>query len=164
VSAETVREAIRLLAESAGDEGMIGGQTIDLDGETRRLEFSELLRLHRLKTGALIKCAALLGVLAAGYGRDSREAEDAERYADGIGLAFQVVDDILDATATAEELGKSVGGDAERNKTTFLSYYSVEGAWEYAREITEGAVRSIDSWSRPDTLCDLAYYLLNRKK
>ena len=163
VDAETAGEAIKLLAEAAGDEGMIGGQTIDLDGEKRRLEFSELLTLHRLKTGALIKCAALLGVISAGYGRDSREAREAERYAEGIGLAFQVVDDILDATATAEALGKSVGGDAERNKTTFLTYYSVDGAWEYAREITEESVRSIETWQSPDTLRDLAYYLLNRK-
>ena len=164
VSAETAKEAVRLLAEAAGDEGMIGGQTIDLDGEKRRLDFSELLTLHRLKTGALIKCAALLGALAAGYGRESKEAKEAESYAEGIGLAFQVVDDILDATATAEALGKSVGGDAERNKTTFLSYYSVDGAWEYAREITENAVKGISAWSAPDTLCELAYYLLDRKK
>ena len=164
VGAETAREAVRLLAEAAGDEGMIGGQTIDLDGEKRRLDFGELLTLHRLKTGALIRCAALLGALAAGYGRGSKEAVEAATYAEGIGLAFQVVDDILDATATEEALGKSVGGDAERNKTTFLSYYSVEGAWEYAREITENAVKSIDGWSNPDTLCDLAYYLLERKK
>ena len=164
VSAETAREAVKLMAEAAGDEGMIGGQTIDLDGEKRRLDFDELLTLHKLKTGALIKCAALLGALAAGYGRDSREAKEATAYAEGIGLAFQVVDDILDATATAEALGKSVGGDAERNKTTFLTYYSAEGAWEYAREITEKSVKSIEAWESPQVLRDLAYYLLDRKK
>ena len=126
--------------------------------------FTSKTMLRAVAVGASVSvCAALLGVIAAGYGRDSRVAEEAERYADGIGLAFQVVDDILDATATAETLGKSVGGDAERNKTTCLSYYSVDGAWEYAREITDGAVRGIESWRSPDTLRDLAYYLLNRK-
>ena len=164
VTAETARDAVGIMAEAAGDEGMIGGQVIDLDGETRRLDFDELLTLHRLKTGALIRCAALLGVLAAGYGIDSKEANDAVAYAEGIGLAFQVVDDILDATATEEALGKSVGGDAERNKTTFLSYYSVDGARAYAREITENAVRGVSHWESPKILCELAYYLLDRKK
>ena len=163
VSGEAAREAVCLLSEAAGDEGMIGGQTIDLDGETRRLSFEELLTLHRLKTGALIKCAAQLGALAAGYGRDSRESREAVAYAEGIGLAFQVVDDILDATATEAELGKSVGGDAERNKTTFLSYYTVEDAEKYAEEITEKAVKSIDGWRSPHILSELARYLLNRK-
>ena len=156
-------EAVRLISEAAGESGMIGGQVIDLSGETRRLDFSELLKLHSLKTGALIKCAARLGALSAGYFPGSERSEQAARYAEGIGLAFQVIDDILDATASAEEIGKSVGGDAEHNKTTFLTYYSVEDANKYAKELTDKAVDQISEWKDSDTLSELAEYLLNRK-
>ena len=156
-------EAVRLIAEAAGDMGMIGGQIIDLQGETRRLEWGQLLRLHRLKTGALIKCAACLGALAAGFGKDSKEYQEAGVYAEGIGLAFQVIDDLLDATATEEELGKSVGSDAARGKTTFLSYFDVVGAKEYARELTDTSVKAVGSWQDSRTLTELAYYLLERK-
>ena len=155
--------AVRLLGEAAGERGMIGGQIIDLSGEQKRLEFGQLLRLHKLKTGALIKCAASLGALAAGYTPDTKEAKEAEAYAESIGLAFQVIDDILDATATAEDIGKSVGGDAEHNKTTFLTYFDVNGAAEYARELTTSAIENIKDWESTDTLRELAYYLLERK-
>ena len=156
-------EAVRLIAEAAGECGMIGGQIIDLAGEHKKLEFGQLLRLHRLKTGALIRCAACLGALSAGYSKNSEQYRQAEAYADGVGLAFQVIDDILDATATEEELGKSVGGDAERGKTTFLTYFDVSGAKEYACELTDGAVRNISDWQSPGILSELAYYLLERK-
>ena len=156
-------EAVRLIAEAAGECGMIGGQIIDLAGEHKKLSFEQLLRLHRLKMGALIRCAACLGALSAGYGADSKEYKEAEAYADGIGLAFQVVDDILDATSTEEELGKSVGGDAEHGKTTFLTYFDVDGAKEYAKELTDRSVAVIAEWKNPETLIELAYYLLERK-
>ena len=155
--------SVRLLGEAAGERGMIGGQIIDLDGEHKKLEFGQLLRLHRLKTGALIKCAAALGALSAGYAPDSEKAREAMAYAEGIGLAFQVIDDILDATATAEQLGKSVGGDAEHNKTTFMTYFDVKGAYGYAKELTETALENINGWQSPETLRELAYYLLERK-
>ena len=156
-------EAVRLISQAAGDEGMIGGQVIDLRGESQRLEFGQLLRLHRLKTGALIKCAAALGALAAGYGRESSEYGEAVAYAEGIGLAFQVIDDILDVTADEGELGKTVGSDAARGKTTFLSYFDVAGAAEYARELTDTAVSAVSRWQKSETLTELAYYLLDRK-
>jgi len=162
-TAEMTAEAVRLISEASGECGMIGGQIIDLSGEKKKLDFEQLLRLHRLKTGALIKCAALLGALSAGFAPNSKRADEAARYAEGVGLAFQVIDDILDATSTAEEIGKSVGGDAEHNKTTFLTYFDVSHARKYAQELTEDAVKSISSWKSPETLCELAYYLLDRK-
>ena len=155
-------EAVRLVAQAAGDCGMIGGQIMDLNGETQQLPLEKLLRLHGMKTGALIECSALLGCLAAGFSPDSEEARAASVYARNVGLAFQVIDDILDSTATAEELGKSVGGDAERHKTTFLTYFDVSGAKRYAEELTERAVEAIASWERGDTLRGLARYLLER--
>ena len=142
---------------------MIGGQIIDLAGETKKLEFTQLLRLHSLKTGALMRCAAGLGAIAAGYPSDSDEYKSAVKYADSIGLAFQVIDDILDATATADEIGKSVGGDAEKNKTTFLTYFDEQGAKEYAKELTADAISSIKTLDHSEDLVMLAEYLLDRK-
>ena len=156
-------EAVKLLADAAGECGMIGGQIIDLAGEKKRLEFGQLLRLHSLKTGALIRCAAGLGAIAAGYYPESEEFKAATEYADGIGLAFQVIDDVLDATSTADEIGKSVGGDADHNKTTFMTYFDVEGARAYAEEVTNKAISAISEWENSGTLIDLAAYLLERK-
>lgn len=163
VTPEIAAEAVSILADAAGESGMIGGQIIDLSGEGRKLEFGQLLRLHSLKTGALIRCAAQLGALAAGYSADSDMSRRVARYAENIGLAFQVIDDILDATATAEQTGKSVGSDAERNKTTFLSYFDVSGAHSYAEELTRDAISCISDLENADTLEELAYYLLGRK-
>ena len=155
-------EAVRLVAEAAGDCGMIGGQIMDLEGETKRHSLEKLLRLHGMKTGALIECSALLGCLAAGYLPDSEEARAASTYAKNIGLAFQIIDDILDATATEEELGKSVGSDAERNKTTFLTYFDVAEARKYAETLTDQAIEAIAHWEHGEILRQLARYLLER--
>ena len=155
-------EAVRLIARAAGDVGMIGGQIMDLDGETKTLPMEKLLRLHGMKTGALIECSALLGCLAAGFFPDSEEAQAASTYAQGVGLAFQVIDDILDLTATAEQLGKSVGGDAEHHKTTFLTYFDVDGARAYAEKLTKDATEAVAHWEQGETLRQLAQYLLER--
>lgn len=162
VSSDIRSRAVGLLAEAAGDSGMIGGQMMDLNGESVCLPMEKLLRLHSLKTGALIRCSALLGALAAGYFPDCTEAKAAEEYADAIGLAFQVIDDILDGTATAEQLGKSVGGDAAHHKTTFLTYFDCRAAKQYAAEQTARAVSAIAGWKDSETLTDLAVYLLER--
>lgn len=164
LSAEKKAEAVRIIAEAAGDRGMIGGQVMDLIGETEELEFDKLLRLHTLKTGALIKCSARLGCLAAGYFPDSNEAKAFSRYAEKLGIAFQVVDDVLDQTADEKELGKSIGSDAGHNKTTFLTYYSPEDAMDYARMLTEEAVSAISDINGGEIFAELAYYLLERKK
>ena len=155
-------EAVRLMADAAGEQGMIGGQIIDLEGETRQLPFETLLRLHSKKTGALIECAARLGALAAGFMPDTPESEAAAEYARGIGLAFQVIDDVLDACGNEAELGKTIGADASHHKTTFLTYYNPVGAKEYASTLTEGAKEAIREWKDAQTLIALAEYLLNR--
>ena len=163
LSAEQKSSAVVVLANAAGDCGMIGGQVIDLDGENKELSFDKLLKLHAHKTGALIRCAATLGCIAAGFATDTPEAKAIEAYADKIGLAFQVVDDILDATASEEELGKTVGSDADNNKTTFLTFYSIEGAAEYAARLTAEAIEAVSGIPGTDVLCGLAEELLSRK-
>lgn len=162
VSPRTALTASLELSRAAGSEGMIGGQIIDMRGETEDLDFDTLLRLHSKKTGALIRVSALLGCLAAGLQTEDEKTQAAVRYADQIGLAFQIVDDILDATATAEQLGKSVGGDAEHHKTTFLTFFTIEDARAYAARLTEDAVEAVAPYEGCERLRQLAGYLLAR--
>lgn len=163
VSAETVATAIRLMSVAAGDEGMIGGQVTDIEGEGRELSLDELMTLHALKTGKMIELSAALGALAAGYGEDTREFSAVCAYARGIGLAFQVIDDLLDVLGDEETVGKTLASDAENNKTTFLTYYSIEDAYRYAEEITRKAMAELDGMKNTETLLALAVFLINRK-
>ena len=156
--------AVKLLSEASGDHGMIGGQIMDLHGETERLDMDTLLKVQKLKTGALIECSARLGALAAGYAPDTKESDMAALYAQKIGLAFQIVDDILDVTGSEEDVGKSVRSDAEHNKTTFMTYYDVDGARAYAADLTAEAISAISGIEGSETLTDLAAYLLVRNK
>ena len=154
--------AVSVLSRSAGEFGMIGGQIMDLDGETKRLDLEHLLKLHSMKTGALMVCAAKLGAIAAGFSPDSPETAAVVEYAAKIGLAFQVIDDVLDVVGDEAELGKSLRSDAERNKTTFMTYYTVDEARAYAAELTADAVSAISDFDGSATLTDLAAYLLDR--
>ena len=163
LSDKTVRQASLALSCSAGDFGMIGGQVIDLRGETESLSYETLLKLHRKKTSAIIRCAALLGCIAAGLEWNDERSEAATAYAENIGLAFQIIDDILDATGDEALLGKPIGSDAESNKTTFLSFFSVDEAYEKASELTRAAIESIGGYEASDALVALANYLLERR-
>ena len=164
VSPETAVKAVAYLSGCAGRYGMVGGQIMDLEGEHKTLTLDELLKLHSLKTGALISAAAVMGALAAGIDLTDPCMEDVVTYAENIGLAFQIVDDILDATGDSESLGKNVGVDAERNKNTFLSFYSVEKAQFYADRLTRDAVAAIKKYPESETLVAVAEWLATRKK
>ncbi len=164
VGAEIAAKAVAYLAACAGRYGMVGGQVMDLEGEKKKLTLDQLLKLHSLKTGALISAAAVLGALSAGISLTDRCMEDVVTYAENIGLAFQIVDDILDATGNAEELGKNVGVDTEHQKNTFLSFYTVEEAQFYADRLTAEAVRAIRKYPGSESLVALAEWLATRKK
>lgn len=156
--------AVRLLSLAAGKAGMIGGQMIDMRGETEPLDFETLLEMHAKKTGALIEAACLLGCFCAGiFDKNDDRYRAAIFYAHGIGLAFQIVDDCLDAVGDEAALGKSVGSDAASGKTTFLTFMTTDDAMEYARTLTEGAKAAIAEFEGSETLCALADYLLERK-
>lgn len=157
-------EAVRLIGEAVSSEGMIGGQIIDMRGERERLDFETLLKLHRKKTGAMIILSAELGCLAAGVSKDDPKYAAAVKYAENIGLAFQIVDDILDVTADPAVLGKSVGSDADSNKTTFISFMTLEEAKQYASRLTSEAKKALECFDDPGVLVALADYLLVREK
>lgn len=130
--AETVLRCVNQLSRAAGVEGMIGGQVIDTAPEEVPMTPEQLEAMHGMKTGALIRSAAVLGCLAAGAPRDV--VMQADLYAAKIGLAFQIVDDILDVTEESEKLGKSTS-DADNKKTTYITLYGVEKAREMVRRL-----------------------------
>ena len=162
VSASARVCATAVLAKAAGDCGMIGGQVIDLEGESKKLSFDELLTLHALKTGKMIEVSAVLGSIAAGYEITDRKTQLIASYARKIGLAFQVIDDLLDVIGDEATVGKTLCSDADNQKTTFMSYFDVEGAKKYASELTLSAIEDIKQIENSDALAELALYLLER--
>lgn len=161
-SAQAKANAALALSQGAGSFGMVQGQVIDMFGEQNELSLNELLELHEGKTGALIKAAVKLGCFAAELDATDPRIAALSTYADKIGLAFQVIDDVLDCTQSAETLGKSVGSDQRDGKTTFMSFYSVEDAKEYAKQLTKEAIGALDNVPRTESLVELAEYLMER--
>jgi len=133
--------ATAILAEAAGSTGMIGGQVMDLESEGRRLDTRALETMHRAKTGALLVASVRGGaVLGGGAGGDLARLD---RYAAAIGLAFQVVDDVLDETGAAHELGKTAGKDARAGKATYVSVHGLEASRAMARRLLDDALAAI---------------------
>lgn len=163
VSRSAVSDAVLTLSRAAGALGMIGGQTMDLAGEKQRLSLESLIKLHEHKTGALIVASATLGCLAAGLSLTDPRTRAAQNYAHGIGLAFQIVDDVLDVTADTETAGKTVGSDKAQNKTTFIGYYTPDEALDYAADVTARAKAEIADLAGAASLLALADYLILRK-
>ena len=163
IAAENVVRAVKELSYSAGILGMVGGQVLDLQNENKALTLSELEQIHNLKTGELIRVACVLGCVAAGA--DEEKIKSAEAYAKGIGLTFQIVDDILDITSDAETLGKPIGSDAENQKTTYVSLLGIEKSKEVAAELTRKAKAALAVYDEnTEALSLLADNLLIRKK
>lgn len=155
--------AVIALSDAAAERGMVGGQIMDIEGEKRKLCTEDLKKLQSLKTGALIEASVKLGAYAAGVPDDDKRMKDALCYAKGIGLAFQIKDDILDVTGDEKLLGKPIGSDAENEKSTFLSYMSIEEAEKYAFSLTKEAKNAISSYKSSENLIVLADYLLIRE-
>ena len=159
---EVAREIVRVLARAAGAGGMVGGQALDLESEGRVLPPARLNRLHALKTGALLAAAPRIGGLAAGAG--SRRLGALDRYGRALGLAFQIADDILDATSSAERLGKNPS-DQALGKSTYVSLYGLEGARARAlrqSSLAIAALRDAELESRP--LEAIAAYVVRRRR
>lgn len=164
VDPQIATRALELIADAAGDAGMIGGQFIDLEGEIRRLSLEELLVLHNLKTGKMIELSAILGCLAAGYNEESAEFAKVSEYAKKIGLVFQIVDDIIDVLGDEEVVGKSLRSDNDNEKTTFITFFDVDRAKRYAKSLTDEALIAVSDIDKNGMLSALAEYLLIREK
>lgn len=153
--------AIQALSAAAGPQGMIGGQILDMDGEDRALSRFEIEELQKLKTGALIRCAVYMGCIAAQA--DEQTALALDGYAQKLGLAFQVRDDILDVISTTECLGKPIGSDAEQGKTTFVTLMGLEECQSWVERLSEEACQCLDGLAGTDFLKELAWALISRK-
>lgn len=162
--AEPVRkiEAIRVLVEKTGIFGMIGGQSLDVELTGEQPNPDELSFIYHKKTGALLEAAFMIGGILAGAEPD--EVKRLEEAAGAIGMAFQIQDDILDETATEEELGKPTGSDDRNKKTTWLTHYGMEQAKEDVRSFTEQAVAKLQEIGNMPFLTALCTWLIDRRK
>lgn len=159
---EVVPECIRILASAAGPEGMVAGQMADLMAEDRTdANLPELEKIHRRKTGALLCASLQLGAVVAGA--DAKKREALEQYGWAVGLAFQVVDDLLDATGDEAKMGKRVGKDSGLGKWTYPGLMGIEASQVYARGLADRAVAALNIFDgRADCLRALAHQIVER--
>ena len=160
LSADAKLRAVSYLSRCAGETGMVGGQVLDIMAEQRECTEQEILNIQNRKTGALIKAACVLGVLAANGTAEQEFA--AMEFADHLGLAFQIRDDMLDVIGDAEKLGKATGMDGQKN--TFVRLYGLEKCEELVQRYTKTAVDALDAFTDADFLRELALQLTSRTK
>jgi farnesyl diphosphate synthase len=154
---------ISALAAASGSRGMAGGQAIDLESVGKKLDLDGLKQMHAMKTGALLSCATALGGIAAGL--SPAQMTQLLVYSEALGLAFQVVDDVLDATADSQTLGKTAGKDAAANKPTYVTLMGLDYAQKQAKTLQETASASLKEFgSKSAALKDLALLVVNRAK
>ena len=152
---------IEVIARAAGPLGMVGGQALDIESEKISVPFPVLQTIHRAKTGALITCAVQAGAIGAGAGPE--QMEKLTIYGEKIGLAFQIVDDILNVTSTTEQLGKAAGSDATRGKATYPAFFGIEQTRIKAKEAIDGAIDALHGFdAKAEPLRQLAAYIYTR--
>lgn len=150
-----------IIAKAAGSDGMIGGQTIDVENEGRKIPLKLLNELHALKTGALIRASFMAGAVLGGA--DEKTAALLGEFGSMTGLAFQIKDDMLDVTSDVETLGKPIGSDAKNEKTTYLTYFSLEECEDIIKDLSLKCCEIADKFGEKGRfLKELTEYLLNR--
>jgi len=155
-------KAMAYIAKSSGVRGMIGGQVVDIESENTEVSVETLEYMHRCKTGALIKAPVVSAAIICNATKE--ELQDLEKYAEGIGLAFQIKDDILDVEGSTEKLGKRVGSDEVNKKTTYVSLYGLEKSKSMLKQTTNEAIKSLQRFgTKADFLKELAEYLVIRE-
>jgi farnesyl diphosphate synthase len=154
---------VKLLATASGSRGMAGGQAIDLDSIGKKLSVPELELMHIHKTGALIRASVLLGARC-GFGMGDTELAQLDQFAKLIGLAFQVVDDVLDAEAPTATLGKTAGKDADQNKPTYVSALGLAESKAFAEQLRRDALHALEGFgARAERLRQLADFIVLRQ-
>jgi len=155
-------QVITSLSMAGGMAGMAGGQAIDLASVGKQLTQNELELMHSLKTGALLRAAVQIGAIAINL--NEQEKKSLDKFASALGLAFQVVDDVLDASSDSQTLGKTAGKDAAANKPTFVSLMGLDGAREFVRKLHQEALDSLGIWGdNADLLRAIASKVVNRE-
>lgn len=154
---------VSCLAAASGSRGMAGGQAIDLESVGKKLDLPGLKQMHAMKTGALLSCAVKLGGIAANL--NAEQLAQLDHYSKALGLAFQIVDDVLDVTADSKTLGKTAGKDAAANKPTYVTLMGLDYAQQQAKELQQSAMSSLDGFgNQAQALKDLALLVVNRGK
>lgn len=154
---------ISVLASSSGSRGMAGGQAIDLESVGKTLDLAGLKQMHAMKTGALLSCAVAMGGIAAQL--SPSQMQHLANYSEALGLAFQIVDDVLDATADSQTLGKTAGKDAANDKPTYVTLMGLDYAQRAAKDLQENAIASLEDFGpKAQALKDLALLVVNRGK
>ena len=160
ISFETATCLSNLLSKASGNRGMILGQMLDTEYGDEEITLERLIRTSRYKTGCLLEVSCKFGAVLAGC--DNKDIESAGEYGRNLGLAFQIIDDILDVTSSQELLGKPIGSDKDNGKTTYVDILGLEKAKELAKEYTKNAVNCIRNYNNSKLLCELAERILNR--
>lgn len=163
ISAETQVRVIAEVAAAAGTvKALIGGQVLDIENEGKLVTAAELTAIHRAKTGALIRCCVRVGAILGGANED--ELQLFTEYAEKAGLAFQVADDVLDATATSAELGKTAGKDEAAQKATYVALYGIEKARQHAAQLCQEAIAAVRQTRRETARLEaIARFIIERK-
>lgn len=162
IPSENIVRAISYLSSYAGINGMVGGQVLDLQFEETKPTIEEILKMYSLKTCGLIKASCVLGCLACEIFDESKITAAIE-YAENLGIAFQIQDDILDIEGDANTLGKPIGSDTKNDKSTAVKYYGLEKSKELVKEYTDKAILALDVFENDtETLKQFAYMLINR--
>lgn len=161
--ASGMMEAFHVLAKKAGIFGMVGGQTVDVESEGQDIDPEKLDFIYRKKTGALLEASMLVGAILAGA--DEKQQGTIESVAGKVGMAFQIQDDILDETGTAEVLGKPIGSDKKNRKSTFVAHHGIEASRKKVKGLTLEAMEELDSLPvKNEFLSELLLYLIHRRK
>jgi len=161
LTAEQRLDIVQVVSRAAGPLGMVGGQSLDIACENTEFPFSTLQTIHKSKTGALITCSVETGAIGAGGSPD--EVAALVNYGDHIGLAFQIVDDLLNVTSTTEQLGKAAGSDASRGKATYPAFFGVDQTRQKAKDAVEKALHALQIFdAKADPLRALAEYIYTR--
>ena len=163
ISAETLLKVVKEFSAAAGASGMVGGQSIDIESENKKVDMATLQKMHLRKTGALFKAAIRSGAILAGANENQLDA--LTTYAEKFGLAFQITDDILDVVGDEKILGKPVGSDEKNHKSTYVSLTSLDEAKNLAQKAVDDAVDALKIFdTRADFLREIVKYLIGRNK
>jgi len=159
--AQIVLQVIEEISQASGTMGMIGGQVVDLESEDKEIEFPQLEYIHTHKTGALIRCAVVCGAIMGGASGD--QMTGLRLYGEIIGLAFQIVDDILDIRGEQSKLGKSIGSDLAQKKATYPAHLGLTESMNRARNLLESAISKLAGFdSKADPLREIARFIVQR--
>jgi geranylgeranyl diphosphate synthase, type II len=153
--------AMKEITSASGVHGMVGGQVVDLLSENTSIDIKVLDYIHSHKTGALIKASLVSGGILGGA--SERQLEALTKYGCSLGLAFQIIDDILDITGDENKLGKKIGSDINNNKATYPSILGIEKSLEITKQLTNDAIKALDVFDDREFLLNLAHHLLNRQ-